>query len=74
MFLLAAEALAGMTTKEEIRSGRLFPPFSQILDVSAAVMGHLIASLHPWMGQSDTQWRQRVRAQMWSLDAPRSKL
>ncbi|KAG1657236.1 hypothetical protein FOA52_000439 [Chlamydomonas sp. UWO 241] len=33
MFLLAAEALAGMATQDEIRSGRLFPPFSHILDL-----------------------------------------
>lgn len=45
MFLLAAEAVAGMQTVEQIRSGQLFPPFCQIMDVSARVMGHLMAAI-----------------------------
>uniref|UniRef100_A0A7R9VBW4 Malic enzyme n=1 Tax=Chlamydomonas euryale TaxID=1486919 RepID=A0A7R9VBW4_9CHLO len=66
MFLFAAEALASQMTVEEIRAGKLFPPFSNILDVSATVMGHLIAEMHPWMGQTAAQWKQRVLSQMWS--------
>lgn len=70
MFLLAAESLAGMMPVEEIRAGKLFPPFARILDVSAGVMGHLIAEMHSWMGQSQEQWKERVLAQMWSHDRP----
>jgi malate dehydrogenase (oxaloacetate-decarboxylating)(NADP+) len=38
VFLLAAEALAGMTTKEDFESGMLFPRFANIRTVSCALM------------------------------------
>ena len=38
VFLLAAEALAGMTTKEDLESGMLFPRFSNIRNVSCCLM------------------------------------
>ncbi|PSC71198.1 NADP malic enzyme [Micractinium conductrix] len=38
VFLVAAEALAGMTSVADLQAGHLFPPFAQIRTVSARLM------------------------------------
>jgi malate dehydrogenase (oxaloacetate-decarboxylating)(NADP+) len=45
VFLLAAEALAGLTTRQELDTGMLFPRFSNIRDVSARLMGAVAADM-----------------------------
>ena len=44
---------------------RLFPPFSQILDVNARVMAHLLQHQSPQEGRSPEQCLEMVRAHMW---------
>jgi malate dehydrogenase (oxaloacetate-decarboxylating)(NADP+) len=45
VFLLAAEVLAGMTTKEDLESGMLFPRFSTIREVSCALMAAIAVDM-----------------------------
>ncbi|KAG1670883.1 hypothetical protein FOA52_000385 [Chlamydomonas sp. UWO 241] len=66
MFLLAAEALADMCAPGDASDGHLFPPFAQILDVSAHIMGRLISRLYPTaMGMSEEDATEWARAHMW---------
>jgi malate dehydrogenase (oxaloacetate-decarboxylating)(NADP+) len=43
VFLVAAEALASMTSLEDLAHGYLFPPFSHIREVSAKLMAAVCA-------------------------------
>ncbi|KAG1659170.1 hypothetical protein FOA52_007551 [Chlamydomonas sp. UWO 241] len=65
MFLLAAESLASMSTVDEIRAGQMFPPFANILNVSASVMGHVMAQLSGQAEPSSREWTDKASASMW---------
>ena len=71
VFLLAAEALASMTQDKDVANGRLFPPFSRIMDVSAEIMALLLTELPPAslaIGpdvRSRDGWLQWVKSQLW---------
>ena len=80
-FLLAAEALAAMTRAEDVASGRLFPPFSRIMDVSSDIVAHLLKELPPALSEigpavrSEEAWRHWVQGQLWTPPpAGKSKL
>lgn len=70
---MAAEALASMSSSAEVlEQGRLFPPFSRIMDVSvrvmAAVCDHMVTSglgLRPAGVRDASQWEGYCRAHMW---------
>jgi malate dehydrogenase (oxaloacetate-decarboxylating)(NADP+) len=72
-FVAAAEALAVMTSAEELAAGRLFPPFSAIRAVSrrviAAVAKHMAAA-----GEGEAppgaaaDWEAYAGARMWDVD------
>ena len=72
VFLLAAESLAAMTTPADVATGRLFPPFNRIMDVSADIMAHLLHELPPPAGTASAgstrtlaEWRAWVKSHMW---------
>jgi len=74
-FVDTAEALSVMTTREELETGRLFPAFSGIRAVSAALaarvakkmveegLGALPAGVSA--GAGDAEWEAYVASQMW---------
>jgi malate dehydrogenase (oxaloacetate-decarboxylating)(NADP+) len=70
-FLLCAETLADMTTTEDLKAGRLFPPFSKIMEVSTEVMAHVMWKL-PELSQlpnaqnmTKQQWKQLAISHLW---------
>ena len=72
VFLVAAEALAHMTSMEELHHGYLFPSFRTIRDVSAKLM----AAVGEYMVESGIgtlpegfsgDWEETARAAMWEI-------
>ena len=67
-FLWVSQALAAMTTAEDVATGKLFPPFSRIMDVSADIMAHLLAEIPSSEGgpkRTREEWRAVVKSRMW---------
>eukprot|EP01026_Neomeris_dumetosa_P059819 TRINITY_DN5601_c0_g1_i3.p2 TRINITY_DN5601_c0_g1~~TRINITY_DN5601_c0_g1_i3.p2 ORF type:complete len:391 (-),score=56.89 TRINITY_DN5601_c0_g1_i3:241-1413(-) len=80
VFLVTAQALAQMTTLEELQEGYLFPPFTVVKEVSVK----LIAAIMKFMvdeslgtkpkGVVGDDYASYVRKQMWTEDKGLSKL
>ncbi len=41
VFLSAAEALAGMVTEDDLKVGRLYPPYDHIRECSVKIAAHI---------------------------------
>jgi malate dehydrogenase (oxaloacetate-decarboxylating)(NADP+) len=74
VFLRAAEALAAMSSTQQLREGRLFPPFSEIRGVQARLCAELAAFMVQQglgdppaslqAGSSPADWLRVVQAHM----------
>ncbi|GLI67513.1 hypothetical protein VaNZ11_011718 [Volvox africanus] len=82
VFLVAAEQLAAMATIKELQTGSVFPQFSNIRSISAAIMAAVVRYLvntglgtvpAGWEGHDTGEgldWRHMAKAAMWSPSSP----
>lgn len=76
VFLLSAEALSELVSKEDLEKGSLYPPLSSILSCSVAIAEKIVtyafknglATVHP----EPEDKLAFIKAQMYDLDYPRS--
>lgn len=72
VFLVAAEALANMTSLEQVQHGYLFPAFSHIRQVSvklmAAVAAYIVAAgLGEQPAEFNGDWEACCESMMWDV-------
>ncbi len=65
VFLRAAEALSGCVSREQLASGMLFPPISQLREVAVAVAGAVVGTAEAGKLEAPEDIVARIRRHMW---------
>lgn len=76
VFLIAAQSLAGIVSKEDLEKGSLYPPLSSIIQCSMKIAEEIVTYAYK-SGQATVQPEPQnklafIKAQMYDLDYPRA--